>query len=59
MDFTIEQDQESDGRWMAEVLELPSVLAYGATSLEAVRLFFFMSSLALPRHAAIPLLFSS
>ncbi len=36
MNFTIEQEQESDGRWLAEVLELPGVLTYGATSLEAV-----------------------
>jgi len=36
MNFTIEQEQESDGRWLAEVLELTGVLAYGATSLEAV-----------------------
>ncbi|MFZ2301678.1 MAG: type II toxin-antitoxin system HicB family antitoxin [Gallionella sp.] len=36
MNFTIEQEQESDGRWLAEVMELPGVLAYGATSLEAV-----------------------
>lgn len=36
MNFTIEQEQESDGRWLAEVPELPGVLAYGSTSLEAV-----------------------
>lgn len=36
MNFTIEQEQESDGRWLAEVLELPGVLAYGASSTEAV-----------------------
>ena len=36
MNFTIEQEQESDGRWLAEVLELPCVLAYGTTSLEVV-----------------------
>lgn len=36
MNFTIEQEQETDGRWIAEVIELPGVLAYGATSLEAV-----------------------
>ena len=36
MNFTIEQEQESNGRWLAEVMELPGVLAYGATSLEAV-----------------------
>ncbi len=31
----IELDREDDGRWMAEALELPGVLAYGATRLEA------------------------
>jgi predicted RNase H-like HicB family nuclease len=36
MNFTIEQEQESDGRWLAEIPELPGVLAYGATSLEAM-----------------------
>ena len=36
MNFTIEQEQESDGRWLAEVPELPGVLAYGETSLEAM-----------------------
>ena len=36
MNFTIEQEQESDGRWLAEVSELPGVLAYGTTALEAV-----------------------
>ncbi|MBK7000612.1 MAG: type II toxin-antitoxin system HicB family antitoxin [Rhodoferax sp.] len=36
MNFTIGQEQESDGRWLAEVLELPGVLTYGATPLEAV-----------------------
>ncbi len=36
MNFNIAQEQESDGRWLAEVLELPGVLAYGTTSLEAV-----------------------
>ena len=36
MDFTVELDQETDGRWIAEVLELPGVLAYGDTQEEAV-----------------------
>jgi len=35
MDFTIEIEQEDDGRWIAEVLELPGVLAYGQTPEEA------------------------
>ena len=37
MDFTIEYEQEADGRWLAEVPELPGVLAYGASSDEAMR----------------------
>ena len=31
MKLTIETEQEDDGRWIAEVPELPGVLAYGAT----------------------------
>ena len=27
--FTIETEQETEGRWVAEVLELPGVMAYG------------------------------
>ena len=37
MDFTIEYQEEADGRWLAEVPELPGVLAYGASSDEAMR----------------------
>ena len=33
--FTIEFDQETDGRWIAEVLQLPGVLCYGASRQEA------------------------
>ena len=33
--FSIELEQETDGRWIAEVVELPGVLAYGSTSDEA------------------------
>ena len=29
--FKIETEQEHDGRWLAEVVELPGVLAYGET----------------------------
>ena len=36
MTFTIEYEREDDGRWLAEVLELPGVLAYGETSEEAI-----------------------
>jgi len=33
--FTIEYDQEIDGRWIAEVKELSGVLCYGSTQVEA------------------------
>ncbi|MGH2592252.1 MAG: type II toxin-antitoxin system HicB family antitoxin [Anaerolineae bacterium] len=36
MKFIIDYEQEEDGRWLAEVLELPGVLAYGQTSDEAM-----------------------
>jgi predicted RNase H-like HicB family nuclease len=31
----IELEQEQDGRWIAEVVELPGVMAYGSTPEEA------------------------
>jgi predicted RNase H-like HicB family nuclease len=36
MDFTLECEQEDDGRWIAEVPELPGVLAYGNSSADAM-----------------------
>ena len=36
MTLTLEYEQEDDGRWLAEVIELPGVLAYGQTSDEAL-----------------------
>jgi predicted RNase H-like HicB family nuclease len=38
MDYTIEVDIETDGRFIAEVLELPGVIVYGETQEEAIRL---------------------
>ena len=35
MDLSIETELEEDGRWIAEVPQLPGVLAYGATAEEA------------------------
>lgn len=32
---TIEFDREEDGRWIAEVPELPGVMAYGTTAEDA------------------------
>jgi len=34
--FRVETEQETDGRWLAEVIELPGVLAYGTRQEEAV-----------------------
>ncbi len=36
MALTIEVEQEADGRWLAEVPELPGVLTYGRTRQEAI-----------------------
>jgi predicted RNase H-like HicB family nuclease len=36
MKFDIQYEQEEDGRWLAEVMELPGVLAYGRTLEEAL-----------------------
>ena len=36
MNFSIECEQEVDGRWIAEVPQLPGVLCYGKTQDEAI-----------------------
>ena len=36
MKFTIEYEKEEDGRWLAEILELPGALAYGKDMEEAI-----------------------
>ena len=36
MDFTIEYERENDGRWLAEVPQLPGVLSYGSSPEEAM-----------------------
>ena len=36
VNFTLECEQEVDGRWIAEVPELPGVLAYGSSSADAM-----------------------
>ncbi len=36
MKFTVEYEKEEDGRWLAEVIELPGVLTYGKDADEAV-----------------------
>ncbi|MBW4458979.1 MAG: type II toxin-antitoxin system HicB family antitoxin [Nodosilinea sp. WJT8-NPBG4] len=34
--FTIETEQEEDGRWIAEILEIPGALVYAANQQQAV-----------------------
>ena len=36
MTFTVELDREVDGRWIADVPELPGVSVYGPTRDEAI-----------------------
>ena len=36
MRFSIQLAREADGRWIAEVSELPGVMVYGATTEDAV-----------------------
>jgi predicted RNase H-like HicB family nuclease len=36
MPLSVEVEQEDDGRWLAEIPELPGVLVYGGTRTEAV-----------------------
>ena len=34
--FTIEAEQEDDGRWIAEVIEIPGAMVYGPTTHDAI-----------------------
>lgn len=36
MNLSIEYEQEEDGRWLAEVPDLPGVLVYGSTAEEVM-----------------------
>jgi predicted RNase H-like HicB family nuclease len=36
MKFNVEIEQEDDGRWIAEVVDLPGAMAYGQTREQAV-----------------------
>ena len=33
--FNIETERETDGRWIAEIVDIPGVLAYGRTEAQA------------------------
>ena len=34
--FTVETEQEADGRWIAEIPQIPGAMSYGSTREEAV-----------------------
>jgi predicted RNase H-like HicB family nuclease len=34
--FTVETEQEADGRWIAEIPQIPGAMSYGSTRDEAV-----------------------
>ncbi|GAK54200.1 hypothetical protein U14_05479 [Candidatus Moduliflexus flocculans] len=36
MNFSIETEQEDDGRWIAEIPEIPGVMTYGKTLEDAI-----------------------
>jgi len=36
MQFRIETEQETDGRWIAEVMDIPGVMAYGEDRTRAI-----------------------
>ena len=36
MNLSIECERETDGRWIAEIVEIPGAMAYGATREEAM-----------------------
>ena len=36
MQYSLETEQEDDGRWIAEIADLPGVMCYGVTREEAI-----------------------
>ena len=36
MRYTVETEQESDGRWLAEIVEIPGAMKYGKSREEAI-----------------------
>jgi predicted RNase H-like HicB family nuclease len=36
MVYKVETELETDGRWIAEIVDLPGVMAYGQTEREAI-----------------------
>ena len=41
--FNLEFDREEDGRWIAEIAELPGAMAYGSTKKEAAKKAYILA----------------
>jgi predicted RNase H-like HicB family nuclease len=54
MNFTIELEQETDGRWIAEISELHGVLVYGQTRGEAMAKAQALALRVLEHRSSIP-----
>ena len=54
MDFNIEYEQEEDGRWLAEVIELPGVLTYGESADKAMVKVEELTLKAVRRNSGTP-----
>lgn len=50
----VEFDREEDGRWIAEVPQLPGVMAYGATKSEALKRAYAIALRAIADHLEDP-----
>jgi len=50
--FSIEFDREEDGRWIAEIPEVPGALAYGDTQDAALAKAYAIALLELPNTLA-------
>lgn len=59
MTFKVEIEQEEDGRWIAEVVELPGVLAYGRPPMKRGPRFRLSPPAWLPKTYKSPLSFGS
>ena len=54
MNFKVEVDREDDGRWIAEVAELPGVLVYGESAKQAQALALRVLADRLENGEALP-----
>jgi predicted RNase H-like HicB family nuclease len=54
MSYRFEIEREADGRWIAEIPNLPGVMAYGKTKQEAVRSVRALALRVLPNTPTKP-----